>query len=182
MNVIEQIKNYIGRWLLQKEAKKSVKAMHIPHFGELHEIGIIYNADIKENEEQINKVAHFLREQGKKVWTMGFVNAKTLPHTKTFHISSEYFWKEKLSFFNLPQTEKLGNFITHKFDLMMNLYFEEELPLQALSTYCNASFSMGAQLRDALTYNDSVIDTSENHNIEYLASQMIHYLKVINQK
>jgi hypothetical protein len=182
MKLIENIKNYIGRYFLQKQAKKNSKSMHIPNFIGVQEIGIIYNAGSNENEEQVNKVVHFLREQGKKVWTMGFVNEKILPPSKKFHLNAEYFWKEKLSPFNLPQTDKIGTFITHKFDLLMNLYFEEDLPLQALSTYCNANFSIGAQIPYSLTYNDSVIDTNENHNIENLASQMIHYLKVIKLK
>jgi thioesterase domain-containing protein len=156
--------------------------MHFPSFKEVQDIGIIYHAGNANNEAEVNKVAHFLREQGKKVWTMGYVDAKVLPHTKKFHISSEYFWKEKLNAYNLPDTAKIGNFLQHRFDLLMNLYFEEDLPLQAMSTYAISQFSMGAQLNNALTYNDSVIDTGNTKSIEHLASQMIHYLSVVNQK
>ncbi|MDZ4669189.1 MAG: hypothetical protein SGJ00_15080 [bacterium] len=181
MNWITQIKNYIGRILLHSHVKKNSKVMHFPTFDQVQDIGIIYHAGNAANEAEVNKVAHFLREQGKKVWTMGYVDAKTLPHTKKFLISSEYFWKEKLTFFNLPDSAKIGNFIQHRFHLMMNLYFEEDLPLQAMSTYAVSEFSMGAQLNNALSYNDSVIDTGQKKSIENLASQMIHYLKVVNQ-
>lgn len=183
MNWIEQLKTKIGRIILQRNLPKAKQQVHaIPHFSDLHEVGIIYNANSKENEEQINQIAHFLREQGKKVWMMGYVDSKTLPTNKKFHISSEYFWKEKLNFFNLPEPSKIGNFITHKFDLILNLYIESELPLQALSTYCQSGYSMGAQLPNGLSYNDSIIDIGSDKNIQNLAAQMVHYLKVINQK
>jgi hypothetical protein len=41
---------------------------------------------------------------------------------------------------------------------------------------------MGAQLTDGLKYNDSIIDTGSNHSLPNLASQMVHYLEVINQR
>jgi len=182
MNWIEQIKNSIGRYKLEHSKKNRDKKHSIPSFENIHEIGIIYHAGMKDNEEQVNRIAHFLRDQGKKVWMMGFVDAKTLPHNKKFHISSEYFWKEKLTYFNLPNPSLIGNFITHKFDLVMNLYFEGDLPLQGLSNLCEANYAMGAQIPGGLTYNDSIIDTGKDQTIQNLASQMVHYLKVINQK
>jgi hypothetical protein len=182
MNWIEQIKNKIGRHMLQRISSVRNRKHPIPSFESIQEIGIIYYAGHKDNEEQINRVAHYLREQGKKVWMMGFVDAKTLPHNKKFHISSEYFWKEKLTYFNLPNPSLIGNFVTHKFDLVMNLYFEGDLPLQGLSNLCEAKYAMGANLPGGLYYNDSLIDTGADQTIQNLASQMVHYLKVINQK
>ncbi len=182
MSLIDNIKNYIGRIFLKKSGPIKNNKGGIPTFDSVHEIGIIYHAGSAENEEQINRIVHFLREQGKKVWTMGYVNAKTLPHTKKFHISAEYFWREKLTWYNLPDTSKIGNFITHRFDLLLNLYFENDLPLQAMSSYTEAAFSMGANLPEALRYNDTIIDTGTDNSLQNLAGQMVHYLKVINQK
>jgi hypothetical protein len=182
MNWAEKIKNKIGRYLLQKASTIRNSKHIIPTFESVKEIGIIYHAGFKDNEEEINKIAHFLRDQGKKVWMIGFVDAKTLPNNKKFHISSEYFWKEKLSYFNLPNPSLIGNFIHHKFDLLLNLYFEEDLPLQGLSNLSEANYAMGAQIPNALNYNDSIIDTGNNLTLQNLASQMVHYLKVINQK
>lgn len=182
MNWIQQIKTRIGRYLLKSSQKVARKANTIPHFDQIHDIGLIYFAGNKTNEEHVNRIAHYLREQGKKVWMMGYVDALTLPHSKKFHISSEYFWKEKLTPFNLPDTTKIGNFLSHRFDLMMNLYFEQELPLQAMSTYAKSAYAIGAQMPECLSYNDSIIDTGSDQGLQNLATQMIHYLKVINQK
>lgn len=182
MSLIESIKNYFGSILLKKSGPVKSSQRKIPTFDSVNEIGIIYHADSPENEEQINKVVHFLRNQGKKVWTMGYVNSKVLPTNKKFHISSEYFWKEKLTWYNLPDTSKIGNFISHRFDLVLNLYFEGDLPLLGMSSYTESAYSMGAKIPESMKYNDIIIDTGEEHSIQNLASQMVHYLKVINQK
>ncbi|MCG9880299.1 MAG: hypothetical protein MH472_06845 [Bacteroidia bacterium] len=181
MSWIDNIKNKIGSWLLNRQVKQKKGMLEIPSFTNVHEIGIIYNATESMQEEHINGIAHFLREQGKKVHTIGFVNAKTLPHNRKFHISSTYFWREQLNAFNIPQEEKVGLFMQHKFDLVLNLYFEPIFPLQAMSTLCKAKFKMGPQIPGSLAFNDSVIDMGSDQNAKSLASQIIHYLNVINQ-
>jgi hypothetical protein len=71
--------------------------------------------------------------------------------------------------------------MSHKFDLLLNIYFEPLFPLQAMSSLCEAKYKMGAQLPNGLNYNHSVIDTGSDHSIQSLSAQMVHYLKVINQ-
>lgn len=180
MGLIDNLKNKIGAWFLSRQVKANKGMQHVPSLASIHEIGIIYNATESKQEEQITNIAHFLREQGKKVQTIGFVDAKVLPHNRKFHISSTYFWREQLNVFNIPQEEKVGQFMQHKFDLILNLYFEPIFPLQAMSTLCKAKFKMGAQINNSLAYNDSIIDIGEDKNATQLASQIIHYLNVIN--
>ena len=181
MSWIEHIKNKLGSLMLEIRVIEKVGINTIPSFQDIQEIGVIYNATQAIEEEQINRIAHFLRDQGKKVWTLGYVDSNKLPHNRKFHISSEYFWKEQLNFFNLPQPEKIGQFMNHNFDLLMNLYFEPILPIQAMSCLCHAKYKMGAQIQNGIQYNDSIIDTGNDHSIQSLSAQMVHYLKVINQ-
>jgi hypothetical protein len=181
MDWIDKIKDTLGAWKLSHQVKVEKGIVNIPNFKDIQDIGLIYNATQAKEEEQITRIAHYLRDQGKKVWTMGFVESKTLPYNRKFHISSEYFWKEQLNFFNTPQKEKVGQFMSHKFDLLLNIYFEPLFPLQAMSSLCEAKYKMGAQLPNGLNYNHSVIDTGSDHSIQCLSPQMVHDLKVINQ-
>lgn len=181
MSWLEKIKNKLGFWMLEKKVEVRKGINPIPSFESIQEIGVIYNATKAIEEEQMNRIAHFLRNQGKKVWTLGYVDSNKLPHNRKFHISSEYFWKEQLNFLNLPQPEKVGQFMNHNFDLLMNLYFDPILPMQAMSCICQAKYRMGAQIENGIQYNDSIIDTGNDHSIQSLSAQIVHYLKVINQ-
>jgi hypothetical protein len=182
MGWIKQIRDKIGTYLLQGMAvKKTNAAQALPSYNSIHEIGIVYDAGNKKQEEQVNKIAQILRSEGKKVMTLGFVNAPKLPYQNKFHISSEYYWQETLTFFNLPEKAKIGRFLESEFDLLMNLFFEKELPLQAIAALSKSRFSMAANLSNALPYNDVLIDTGNNKDIVNLAMQMIHYLKVLHK-
>lgn len=181
MKFIEQIKNKIGRYFLHQKIKRNNLKRELPSFESIHEIGIVYYANETNNEEVILQFANYLREQGKKVHTLGFFDAKVLPMNKKLHINSEYFWKEKLNTWNLPDAVKIGRFMDTPFDLLMNISYKDILSLQAISAMSKAKYRMAAQIPFAIHYNESLIDTGSNQDIKNLANQMVHYLKTVNR-
>ncbi len=177
MNVVEKIKNHFGRIYLHAEIKKQKKQNKLISFDSINEIGIVYNADNTSEEIIAHNFASHLRNEGKKVLLLGFVNQNKLPHNKKIHISSEFFCREKLNWFNLPEKNKIGRFLEIRFDLLLNLYHDNLLPLQAISVYSKAQYKMGGNIKDALKYFDFIIDTGNTKDINNLANQMEHYLK-----
>ena len=177
--MFDNIKNFIGKIILsnQVSAKKN-RHLFMP-FDKAQEIGIIYNASEGNNEQKIQQFASDLRNEGKKVYLLGFVNEKELSYKKVPHISSEFYWKEKLNFFNLPSAEKIGRFIDTPFDLLFNVYHEENISLQGVSGLSKAKYQLGAQMNLATQLFDITIDTGENKDLYYLAKQMEFYLKSI---
>lgn len=179
MKLIEDVRNYIGRVMLHREAaaKKMKRSLHA--FDAVQHVGIVYDAGSKTNEELVSNYADQLRTEGKKVFMMGYVNLKQLPHTKKFNLQSEFFWKEKLNGFNLPIKGKIGRFLDLDFDLLINLYFEPILPMQAIAAYSNARYRVGAHIEGGLDYYDAMIDTGERKDLKFLIQQIDFYLKAI---
>ena len=179
MKLIEDIKNYIGRWYLEREIQQRQKKRALISFNQMNHIGIVYNAETKENEQLVAQYASDLKAEGKKVFMLGYVDQKQLPHTKKFLLNSEFFWKEKLSPVNLPVKGKIGQFLQLDFDLLLNLYNEPLLPLQAISAYSNARYRVGAFIPAGLNYNDALIDTGNRKELKFLIEQIDHYLRTI---
>ena len=180
MKLIEDIKNYIGRFLLGREISEKKLTRNFVSFSNVHHIGIVYNAEKKEDEILVNNYANQLRQEGKKVFLMGYVNMKQLPHSKKFLLQSEFFWKEKLNGFNLPIKGKIGRFLDLDFDLLINLYFEPSLPMQAIAAYSKAKYRIGANIIGGLDYIDGMIDIGEKKDLTFLIEQIDFYLKSIN--
>jgi hypothetical protein len=179
MKIIEDIKNTMGRMLLSRELDhKRVKRTLVP-FSEAQHIGIVYYAGVKANEDIISGYANQLRQEGKKVFTMGYVDGKQLPHTKKFSLQNEFFWKEKLNGFNLPIKGKIGRFLELDFDLLLNLYLEASLPMQAIAAYSHAKYRVGAHIAGGLDYYDAMIDVGPGKNLDFLIQQIDFYLKTI---
>lgn len=179
MKLIEDIKNTIGRWQLMQEIKQKAIKRRLISFGDVQHIGILYNAINKENEQLVAKYAATLRAEGKKVFMLGYVDLKQLPPSKKFLLNSEFFWREKLNAINLPIKGKIGQFLQLEFDLLLNLYQEPLLPLQAIAAYSNAKYRVGAHISDGLDYYDAVIDTGNQTSLVFLIEQIDFYLRNI---
>jgi len=177
MRFINDLRTKVGRLLLGKSALNNTVA--VPSMESVINIGILYDASNNQSEEQVQRIASQLRHDGKKVFLMGFVNQKQLPHKKVFHLTSEYFWLQQLNFFNIPDADKIGKFLQQPFDLLINLYFDDILPLQALSAKSSAKYIIGSNSKLALQYNNAVIDCGSNKTLINLASQVVHYLNII---
>jgi hypothetical protein len=178
MKLIEDIKNRIGRWQLAREAYQKKAGKLIP-FDKMDEVGILYNAEGESNERIVQEYANELRANGKKVFLMGYVNEKNLPSNKKFVLNSEFFWREKLNSTNLPDKGKIGNFLEIEFDLLLNLYTEPLLPLQAMAVYSKAKYKAGAHIANSLKYSDTMIDVGTNQDLRFLIEQIDFYLKAI---
>lgn len=180
MKLIEDIKNFFGRLQLQREMKSKPLKRNLVSFAEVNHVGIVYNADQKEHEQLVAKYAADLRAEGKKVFMLGYVDAKQLPHTKKFLLNSEFFWREKLNGVNLPIKGKIGQFLQLEFDLLLNLYQEPILPLQAIAAYSKAKYRVGAHINGGLDYYDAMIDLGQrNTDFKYLIEQIDFYLRNI---
>jgi hypothetical protein len=179
MKLIEDIKNYIGRWMLNRELTQKKLKRSFSGYKEVQHIGIVYNAESKGAEDAINNYANRLRSDGKKVFTMGYVDMKELPHTKKFNLQSEFFWKEKLNGFNLPIKGKIGRFLELDFDLLLNLYFEASLPMQAIAAYSNAKYRVASHIEGGIDYYDAMIDVGNKKDLHFLIEQIDFYLKAI---
>lgn len=180
MKLVEDIKNFLGRIQLQREMNsKPLKRSRIL-FSEVNHIGIVYHADQKEHEQLVAKYAAELRAEGKKVFMLGYVDAKQLPHTKKFLLNSEFFWREKLNGVNLPIKGSIGQFLQLEFDLLLNLYQEPILPLQAIAAYSKAKYRVGAHIEGGLDYYDAMIDVGQHQNdLRFLIEQIDFYLRNI---
>lgn len=182
MKIIEDIKNYIGRWQLEREVRsKRLKRKRIP-FSQVNHIGILYNADNAENERIVSKYASKLKEEGIKVFMLGYVNEKHLPHSKKFLLNAEYFWREKLNGINLPIKGQIGQFLQIEFDLLLNLYVEPILPIQAVAAYSQAKYRVGAHIAGGLDYYDFMVDVGEKKELKVLIEQIDFYLRTIEKR
>jgi hypothetical protein len=173
MKFIQNIKNKIGRWQLDRQIQHRKPGKLIP-VGEMMSVGILYDAGKDEN--AVQEYAGALRVAGKKVFLMGFVNEKQLPPHKKNEEQSAFFWREQLTSVNLPDRGALRNFLDREFGLLLNLYFDPLLPLQAMSAFSKAHYKAGANVEGGLKYMDTLIDVGAKQDIPFLTQQIDFYL------
>jgi hypothetical protein len=176
MKLIEDIRNKIGRWQLDKEIRPKRTNRKLIPFNQMAYVGIVYDAGNAENEQAVMAYTNELRGQGKKVFMLGFVNEKELPSTKKFVLHSEFFWKAKLTAFNLPDKGQIGQFLQQEFDLLLSIFTEPQLPLLAIAAYSQAKYKVGPYMEDGVKLYDFMMDIKPRTDAAFLIEQMDFYL------
>jgi hypothetical protein len=179
MQFIESLKNKIGDYLLLTETIHDQTKRSFTSLEDALEIGIIYNGLEREDEAMVHQYANQLRSEGKKVFLMGYVDLKSIPGNKKFSLQSEYFCKEKLDFFNLPNKGKIGQFLKIEFDLLLSIYTEPLLPMRALSAYAHAKYRVGPMMNKGTHFFEAMIDTGSDKSLRFLIDQIDFYLRNI---
>jgi hypothetical protein len=180
MQWIVNFKNAVGRWILNRQIQvaSKVKRTYTPLSSAMN-IGILYDSTYIDKDAIIHQYVQQLRSEGKKVYMLGFVDMDILPGNKKYTLQSEFCWREKLNFFNLPDKHVFKTFLHTEFDLLINLYETNHLPLLALSAYSHANYRVGPKISGGLNYFDAMIDVGDTPNLNTIIKQMDFYLHAI---
>ncbi len=179
MQWLENIKTRTGFFMLQQQLDQVKKKPGLVTLNAAENIAILYDATFIEKEPPIHKYVTELKSQGKKIYTIGFVDMHQLPGNKKYSLQNDFCWHEKMNFFKLPQKAAYETFLKTDFDLLLNLYEKPILPLLALSAWSNAKFKVGPNFQDGLNYFDAMIDTGNEAGLTQLISQIDFYFKII---
>ncbi len=146
------------------------------HWDAVKTVGILYEAT-RENMEIISKYATKLRNEGKTVYILGYFPYKELTFDVNFTMHSEYIHRQNLTWTGLPKNDAGMKFKADDFDLLLNLYNNDILPLFYISLHSKAKFRIGKFEKINVQFFDMMIDMKED-NIELpdLIKQIDYYI------
>jgi hypothetical protein len=138
---------------------------------------ILFNAEDPANETVIKKLMTQLQQQGFKIEVMGYISK--LPKNRG-RVIFNYFTRKEVSWHLVPANNIIENFANTPFDILLNLYTEEILPLEYISAIAKSKFRIGRYIEKKNFYCDMMISLIEKDNLESLIQQIMHYLNKIN--
>ncbi len=143
------------------------------------EIGIIYPWS-SIHEASINQFIAQLRQEGKTVQEVGYINLPKLPPTgvpeKT--PSRIILCKKDLNILKHPHGDYIDDFLSNEFDLLLNLDADYLAPLQYLSAMSHARCRAGVWHKKAEERFEIMLSNPESR-MEDLILQFDHYLRKI---
>lgn len=155
----------------EKITRKSIR------FDRAKFIGILFDASDMSYRDEVVKYAEALKKKGKKVKLLGFINTKEAQENLTF----DFFNKKQLDFSLLPKSEIVNQFIKQPFDLLINLFFHENLPLEYISAASKARFRVGKHSTQTHSF-DLMIDMKESKKgLTYFTKQLELILQKMNK-
>lgn len=175
--MLNQLKYKLHHYFLTKRLKKVNLNRSYVNLSKAKSVGILFDANIVEHIAIVDAFVKDLKNNGKDVTLLGYLkNDKKKPT-----IDFPYFTAKDTSWIGIPAKEKTGSFVKKEFDLLINLYTHECLPLEFISTLSNAKYRVGRYIDDKTYCYDLMIRLEERKDLTYLIEHTNHYLKEINK-
>jgi hypothetical protein len=127
----------------------------------------------KETYDRIIRYKKELEVLGYEVEVLFYVDAKEIPN----YILGSYFSHDDLDKNLIPHTPKPDRFIKKKFDLLLNLYFQDSFPVNSIAKKSHAKCRVGAYRNYLKECSDLFVYTDEENNLEELITQIDITLK-----
>jgi hypothetical protein len=116
-------------------------------------IGILFCADDIEERTMVERYAQALKEQGKEVQLLAFLEKRDLQSDYLF----PYITPKDATWFGKPKGGTAGYFIKYPFDMLINFSLREILPLEYIAALSHAAFRIGFNEKGLLAPYDCIL-------------------------
>lgn len=183
MELAKNIRLKIGEHLLRKKLDKTKRKVLYSDFKQVKKIGIIWDASRVQEFIPLTRFHQKLNDRNIEVSIIAYFNGKSLPDQYTAIRYLSCIKREELNFFYLPMTGDAEQFIKNKFDILIDLNFNDLLPLKYLSTLSASLFKVGLYNNDDDRKKyDLMIELKKPADAGEFLDQTLHYLQMIHSE
>ena len=173
--MLKRLQRWFYFYFLRKELKFHHPLRKTIGIGDAMEIGILFDASDPDKVSVVNNFADGLKRDRKKIILLGFYNVPK----NAINFNFTYFNKKNLNWHLEPQGNAVEEFIARKFDILINAFTGENLPLEYVSAMSAASFRIGSFDREKTYAYDFMIDLKGENDLQFLLNQYKHFLKML---
>jgi hypothetical protein len=166
-----KIKQILAQRKLRKLVEKYRHNPVLPNVKTIKHIGVMWHPTQKEAYQYLRE--YFNKEQ---VIFRGFCIFEDEVNPQQ---NSNALTTSDLAWIGLPRLEKIDEFISIQFDLLISLSLQQNMVLDYITLLSKAKFKVGSALSET-NYFDLNINIGENHDSMYLVEQQIFYLAQLN--
>lgn len=135
-------------------------------------VGILFSADVHAENEIVQSYAERLKQEGKEVQLLGYLNERNRDSSYLF----PYITRKDITWYGKPKGGTAGFFIKYPFDLLINFCDKEILPLEYISALSHASFRVGFNEKNLLEPYDCILLTDHDRTTAELINNIDKYL------
>jgi Family of unknown function (DUF6913) len=175
MQIFEQIQTRIHHRLLQKELPRRKVRRCSMFLDDAKRIGVLFDASELEQKQAVLDFVEHLREEGKSVSSLAFVDRSLKGKNQPFHTFS----KKDLDWALRPKSSVVAEFLEKPFDLLLIFLQKEIVPVEYIAATSKARFRVGMASEKTYCY-DLMIDTPKEGGLQAFIDQVVFYLKKMN--
>jgi|GEM_PF-180425 len=180
MELFREFRLKMGNSSLEKRIVKARRKVSYTGINSIRTIGMVWDASRTEEFSILSRFHLQMQEKGISVTLIGYYPGKELPDQYT---ALKYFTclrRKELNAVYLPVSVEADKFITTKFDILIDINFNRELPLIYISSLSAASFKVGLFEKESDNrFFDLMMELKKPVNVDDYLRNVIHYLEMI---
>jgi hypothetical protein len=171
----------VGHSKLRKLLKEVKRKKMVYNLVSARKVGLLFYASSEKSFMQILNFVDFLSKQNLEVCILAYCPDKEIPSKFQLYDSVNIFSKKEISWYYKPLAPFAEEFMAMDFDILIDLSTLEIFPLKWIATLSRAKFKVG-NLSYNGSPNDLIINVKPDEDLDYLISQIKHYLNLINNR
>lgn len=180
LKIIENIREKLARNFLIQHATEN-KRQQIPvNIESARTVALLYYLPDESTYKKVEVILGKLNELNLKIRVVCYTDMKIIPHYFIPKITQDIITAKDINWRFQPQKAFVKEFISTRFDLLIDLSLNNHLPLLYCAALSNAGLKVGRFQDDHELYYDLMIHASPDETIDSFAEQVIHYLSKIN--
>lgn len=181
MEIIREFRKKIQYYFLRVRMNRNERGKMVMGLDEARSIGIVFDASTAADYRLITNHVKLLKDLGKKVTCIGFVQQKKLPGYLHHHVNWTFCQKKDFAWNLRLKTTPMKEFVTDEFDILIDLSSSELFFTKYLAGISKAKYKVGKFNPDQIDIFDLLMQVPDNSNLQELMDQIIHYLKIIKK-
>ena len=179
-----KFKFFFGAKVLQKKLKnqsnRMVQSCNVEDATSMGMICVIKNMNDYESVVQIIKL---IKGEFKipHIKILAYYPNKDDPDFLKSRLGLDFFTIYDLNYYALPKKAVVKNFISERFDILLDLTEIETIPLRLILLLSKSPFKVGSFSEEKKSFYDLMIETDPKDYLQYV-KHVINYLKIFNKK
>ena len=180
MELIERIQKYLFARALKKDTYIVGQARKAFSWSDMKNINILFDATNPTEREVVLQYADRLRQQGKVVRILAFINDK-LEHSE---LPFSHFTLKDLTWTSTIKqgTARVEEFLTQQPDLLISLFSGESQAISYLTMRATATYKIAPFGGDEALHTDLMFKSNGNNVMKSLINQIEQFTAKISQK
>lgn len=173
---LHHIRLWIHYFFLRKKLNKLNVRHSFVNYSRVKTMLILADASKADDAAYLKTCVKQFENNGIKVEALVYIkNIRKSPA-----VMYDYITGKDINFFLMPKKERIEKYIAKRYDLVLNLYYEDCVPLEYISALSAAQFRIGRYKEDRTFCYDFMLDTGKEKNLPHMVQQFNHYLKMID--
>jgi hypothetical protein len=178
--MFQNLRIRIIHYFINRELKRYAREKQATNITRAKTVGILFSLENEKYYELISKFIEDLSSQKKIVHALGFVPSKLIPSYFIPRMKVDIFTPKDLNFLGVPVSGVIKEFISKKFDILIDLTLIDYLPIEYIASVSRAGFKAGRYREEMVKHFDFLVAKNEDMNESAYLKYFLDYLTKIN--